>query len=36
MSEGTAPELAAGGGWDRERAGGLGRCADDAVGLSTS
>lgn len=36
VSEGTAPELAAGGGWDRERAGGLGRCADDAVGLSTS
>lgn len=35
MSEGMAPE-SAGGGWDRERVDGLGRCADDAVSLSTS
>jgi len=34
-SGGTAPELV-GEGWDRERADGLGRCADDAVSLSTS
>lgn len=35
VSGGTAPEVA-GGGWDGERADGLGRCVDDVVGLSIS
>lgn len=35
VSGGTAPDFV-GGSWDRERADGLGRCADDAVGLSKS